>query len=432
MKDKALKPLRTAYKILNPHSDWIPLSWNALTNADWRKLLPDHPEFAPHCPWQRLDGYSWCTILMAQPQFADKCRWSRLKSYHWPLLLFLHPEFADKCPWPKLTPLDWSFLLADHPQFSDKCDWTKMRATVEWPFRDFWVHLFMDQPQFLERIEMGSLDMDSCVLLLARLPETAAQFNRWDEIGADAWAHEILPFQPQFADKCHCWDQFDGEAWAALLRRQPQFVAKCNLAEIGPDKWCRILDAMPRLADACKRWDDFTGGQWATLLGNRPHFAKRCRHWNRLSAEDWVELLLLQPRFADRCGKWSEISPKDWWRLLEREPQLLVRCEVEPCFSGDEWVCQWMPRKRPDHHNPRLALPLADKYGWWSRLDGEMWSRLLGERPEFADKCDWTKLRNRDWFNLLDGPHAPGLAAHCPEKVMAYWRKRGFAFKGHS
>ena len=142
-----------------------------------------------------------------------------------------------------------------------------------------------------------------------------------------------------------------------------------------------------------------------------------------------MELLLQQPQFENHCDKWSEISPKDWWRILAQEPQLLTKCEVEPCFSGDEWVSLWEPRKRPDHHNPRLALPLADKYDWWSRLDGELWARLLSDHPEFADRCDWTELGKRDWFNLLDGRHDPSFAAHCPKEVFAYWRKHGFAFK---
>lgn len=25
----------------------------------------------------------------------------------------------------------------------------------------------------------------------------------------------------------------------------------------------------------------------------------------------------------------------------------------------------------------------------WEKLDGEDWSRLLIEQPQFADKCDW-------------------------------------------
>lgn len=84
------------------------------------------------------------------------------------------------------------------------------------------------------------------------------------------------------------------------------------------------------------------------------------------------------------------------------------------------------------HPNPGLAWPLAEKYGWWSRVSGEMWTRLLRYYPALADKCDWTKLRNRDWFNLYDKPHAPDLRAYCPEKVLAHWRKRGFALKGRT
>lgn len=202
MTSHPLSHLQTAYRALHPHSDWLPLSWNALSTDDWSKLLPDNPEFASHCPWNRLDGDAWFWILKEQPQFADRCPWSRLKPCYWPLLLLSHPEFADHCPWPELTPTDWALLLADHPQFADKCDWSKMRAEGKRPLSDFWVHLFKAQPQFLDRIDLDSLDIDSCVLLLAHLPESAARFTRWDEITPEAWLQEILPHQPQFADKC--------------------------------------------------------------------------------------------------------------------------------------------------------------------------------------------------------------------------------------
>lgn len=202
MKPHPLSPLQTAYRTLHPHSDWIPLSWKALSSDDWSKLLPDHPEFAPHCPWHRLDGDAWFWLLKEQPQFAARCPWTHLKPYHWPLLLLRHPEFADHCPWPELTPTDWALLLADHPRFADKCDWSRMRAEGKRPISDLWVHLFKAQPQFLDRIDMDSLDIDSCVPLLAHLPEAAARFTRWDEITPEAWLQDILPHQPQFADKC--------------------------------------------------------------------------------------------------------------------------------------------------------------------------------------------------------------------------------------
>ena len=432
MKPHPPAPLQTAYKSLHPHSAWLPLSWKALTTDDWRNLLPDHPEFAPHCPWHRLDGYAWCMILMAQPQFADRSQWSRVNPQYWPLLLLRHPEFADKCPWAELAPLDWTFLLADHPQFADKCDWSKMRATCGRPFGDFWVALFKKQPQFLDRIDMDSLDIGSCIELLARYPEAAARFNRWDEIGPEAWVKDILPRQPQFADKCHCWDQFEGWNWGILLQQHPQFLSKYNLSEIGPGKWCWILGALPHLAAECTCWEDFDGRHWAALLGWRPEFAERCRHWNRLTAKDWVRLLLRRPQFADRCDKWSKISPRDWWLILELEPTFLDKCEVEPRWHGDEWPGLWIPAMSAGHPNPGLAWPLAEKYGWWSRVSGKMWTRLLRHYPALADKCDWTKLAPRDWFNLYDKPHAPALRAYCPEKILAHWRKRGFALKGRT
>ena len=47
----------------------------------------------------------------------------------------------------------------------------------------------------------------------------------------------------------------------------------------------------------------------------------------------------------------------------------------------------------------------ADKCDW-SKLRGVDWSDLLMEQPQFADKCDWSKLRVVDWIGT--GPE-PGL-----------------------
>jgi hypothetical protein len=37
----------------------------------------------------------------------------------------------------------------------------------------------------------------------------------------------------------------------------------------------------------------------------------------------------------------------------------------------------------------------------WDKLDGECWSILLAEQPQFADKCDWDKLDGECWSILL-------------------------------
>lgn len=37
----------------------------------------------------------------------------------------------------------------------------------------------------------------------------------------------------------------------------------------------------------------------------------------------------------------------------------------------------------------------------WSKLDGEGWSNLLRNQPQFADKCDWGKLNIENWATLI-------------------------------
>ena len=32
-------------------------------------------------------------------------------------------------------------------------------------------------------------------------------------------------------------------------------------------------------------------------------------------------------------------------------------------------------------------------------LGGEEWAHLLAEQPQYADKCDWSKLDARDWMD---------------------------------
>ena len=35
-------------------------------------------------------------------------------------------------------------------------------------------------------------------------------------------------------------------------------------------------------------------------------------------------------------------------------------------------------------------------------LSGSDWVRLLSAKPQFADKCDWSKLDGDDWWIVLE------------------------------
>lgn len=37
----------------------------------------------------------------------------------------------------------------------------------------------------------------------------------------------------------------------------------------------------------------------------------------------------------------------------------------------------------------------------WKLLSGREWSRLLSNKPQFAQYCDWSLLTEEDWYHLL-------------------------------
>ena len=43
----------------------------------------------------------------------------------------------------------------------------------------------------------------------------------------------------------------------------------------------------------------------------------------------------------------------------------------------------------------------AEQFTRWDLLGGFAWARLLSHSPEFADKCDWRKLKPMAWRKLL-------------------------------
>ena len=41
-----------------------------------------------------------------------------------------------------------------------------------------------------------------------------------------------------------------------------------------------------------------------------------------------------------------------------------------------------------------MAKPeTAERFTGWNELGGIAWARILSRRPEFADRCDWSKLK---------------------------------------
>ena len=114
----------------------------------------------------------------------------------------------------------------------------------------------------------------------------------------------------------------------------------------------------------------------------------------------------------DLCGQFEKISEK----CLNEDEELQKLHEKYPSLEG--WQLAFL-KKDPKFANeflPRYIKQRAEfakkveEYNKWladitdvitEPYDGKAWADLLCEHPEFADKCDWSKLGPEDWDRLL-------------------------------
>ena len=412
--------------LLSSHSQFaVKCDWRKLNGCDWARLLASKFEFLSNCDWWKLNGCDWVNLLKIRPEVADKCDWDKMDGDNWVNLLIIRPEFCVKCDWTKINAYGdintydgnkkigyrasvrasvrrlvrrvgyksvgalWRQLLLSQPQFADKCDWEKLEGS------DL-SELLKGCPQLSVHCNMGKLSGRDWVSLLIVRPEFSTKCD-WSQLDGHHWA-DLLAQQPQFYECCE-WDKLNGENWAALLREQPQFAYKCD--------WEKLYSCSPEIVPY--RWEDIRWEDpdctidqcqlfcWAYLLAAQPQFAGKC-DWGRLSGKEWAMLLRWLPQYADKC---------DWDKMYERTTVKVEFergcCEGECKDCGNQVVC-----RRGYYEEPiccwRVLLPLqpqfADKCDW-SRLDGEAWSLLLSELPEYADKCHWNYLTGHDWRRLL-------------------------------
>ena len=199
------------------------------------------------------------------------------------------------------------------------------------------------------------------------------------------WA-AILEFRPDLADKCD-WSKFDGTAWRSLLIWQPGF------------------------ADRCDKWNAMDGCDWANLLARHPEFADKC-DWTKLNGRYWSYLLAIQPQFADKCDETKLRGRLEWAYILAKQPQLADKCDWTK-LGRDDWL---------------LLLFGVDKFGfdnYFSARDAEddfdAKSKIQPGRPEFADRCPWSKFSPEDWVSIL--ANFPQFADWCDWAAMddAFW-----------
>lgn len=60
--------------------------------------------------------------------------------------------------------------------------------------------------------------------------------------------------------------------------------------------------------------------------------------------------------------------------------------------SDDTWAWEHLIVAKPE---------MAEQFTGWDRFGGFAWARILSQRPELADRCDWSKLKPLAWIQLL-------------------------------
>lgn len=94
----------------------------------------------------------------------------------------------------------------------------------------------------------------------------------------------------------------------------------------------------------------------------------------------------------DELEKLKEKYPNlDRWQIFILKKVPNVAAELFPRYL--EWAKEV---KNEVKRQERIRDIVLESY------DGKDWAGLLREHPEFADKCDWSKLTDEDWSTLLE------------------------------
>ena len=100
---------------------------------------------------------------------------------------------------------------------------------------------------------------------------------------------------------------------------------------------------------------------------------------------------------------WNEELEK----LHEKHPNL-SRWELLLVAKSPDFAAEFLPRYQ--NMLKEWDKKIEDYNKWLTDIDnaitktydGKAWVDLLCEHPEFADKCDWSKLTDEDWSKLLE------------------------------
>lgn len=178
----------------------------------------------------------------------------------------------------------------------------------------------------------------------------------------------------------------------------PTVLNKHDLSRLSALDWAFILRSHPELEDECD-WKKF-----------ETETVDYCGH--PLHGNAWHCLLMKQPQFASRCewkfaSDWDDVGNKRhggfsrwyWVILLNEHPQFADKCNWNAFDRYD--ISNLAKVIGPDNQNAIQT----------SRLRGEDWGRMLAQRPDLAEKCDFSKFTGVDWVLALIKSDA--LKDHC-------------------
>ncbi len=235
----------------------------------------------------------------------------------------------------------------------------------------------------------------------------------------DTWEEQCAVYLPTIRDLQNdpesfriderLWRKMNGEHLTTLFYWQPKYIGQCPREKvdiIDGSNWVWLLQRAPDVHELLEPagarftaiciWEKLSGDNWAELLCECSEFDNKIEgHWDKLNGENWAELLCKRPEFADKCD-WDKLEWKQVRPLLESgDSTLAQKCRKWQKWDQLDWNQLtgngWVLLLR----NFRDFDGKID--GHWDKLDGKNWVALLHERPEFAPKCNWSKLNYADW-----------------------------------
>ena len=225
-----------------------------------------------------------------------------------------------------------------------------------------------------------------------------------------------LDFFTECIDKGQ-WFMIWKQNWAALFEHRPEWIKHFPKELWDKEHWYAAVKTLPELAAECpfelkeekfkKKEDDFAWesankNEKVRYVINHPEYYERLCQEEELAIFDRIQIFDENPELAENFDwtdiqKWS-MTHNDrgevgfyWSFLLNANPQFAVYCPCLQELYSDAYSAIL-------RYKPELLDGIEIKWQDFSSCD---LLKLLTECPQYADKCDWSRLDKNDLQNIL-------------------------------